>query len=77
MKQTMIDHVKTIGYIVGVIAALAVVVYLMVMFEKYIIIGVGVAITAFGIHSVYSAVYKEVKASRKRKENTNVRKNEE
>lgn len=77
MKQTLIDHAKTIGYIGLVILYGVIVIGLIVIFKEYITGIVGVAMILAGSVFLYTEILKEVRGKRKRKEIANVRKNEE
>lgn len=77
MKQTLIDHAKTIGIILGVIAAIATFGFLIAYYGEYMAGIVMIALVIYVVFAVYNGVLKDVKLSRKRKEIANARKTEE
>lgn len=77
MKQTLIDHAKTIGIIVALIAGIILAGFLIATYGEYIVGVVMIALVVYVIYSIYNGVLKDVKATRKRKEIANARKNEE
>lgn len=77
MKQTMIDHAKTIAIIAGIILGIVIFALLIANFGEYIVALVMIGLVVYVIYAVYNGVLKDVKATRKRKEIANARKAEE
>lgn len=77
MKQTLIDHIKTIGYMGLVILFGAIVICLIVTFKEYLTGIVGAIMIVAGLAFFYSEILKEIRAKNKRKEIANAREDQE
>lgn len=75
--ETLKDHMKTVAYIVGFVAAIALAVYLLVTFGDVIILGAAALMGLYTVYSIYMGVLKEIRQSRKRKEHKDVQQAEE
>lgn len=77
MKENLIDHAKTIGIIIAIVAGITLLGFLITTYAEYLVAFVVLAVVVYLIYSIYTGILKDVKTTRKRKEIANARKNQE